>query len=75
MSDEYRGETVKAFVTLKPGEEATEEEIIEFCKDKLAPYKRPKAVEFREDIPKSVVGKVLRKNPRQEEVEKQDQQG
>ncbi len=70
VPDEYRGETVKVFVTLKPGETATEEEIIEFCKDKLAPYKRPKLVEFRDDIPKSAVGKILRKVLRAEELAK-----
>jgi long-chain acyl-CoA synthetase len=58
------------FVTLKPGETATEEEIINFCEDKLAPYKRPKKVEFREDIPKSAVGKILRKVLRAEELAK-----
>jgi long-chain acyl-CoA synthetase len=70
IPDEYRGETIKVFVTLKPGETATEQEIIEFCKDKLAPYKRPKMVEFRNDIPKSAVGKVLRKVLRAEEEKK-----
>ena len=70
VPDDYRGETIKVFVTLKPGETATEEEIIEFCKDKLAPYKRPKLVEFRNEIPKSAVGKVLRKVLRAEEEEK-----
>lgn len=69
-TDEYRGETIKVFVTLKPGQEATEEEIIEFCKDKLAPYKRPKIVEFRDSIPKSAIGKVLRKVLRAEEEAK-----
>lgn len=67
VSDTYRGETIKAYVVLKPGETATEEEIIGFCKDKLAPYKRPKLVEFRDSIPKSAVGKVLRKDLRREE--------
>ena len=70
VPDEYRGETIKAYVTLKPGQEAAEEEILEFCKDKLAPYKRPKVIEFRDEIPKSAVGKVLRKNLRAEEEEK-----
>ncbi|KJS30472.1 MAG: AMP-dependent synthetase [Desulfatitalea sp. BRH_c12] len=70
VPDEYRGETIKVFVTLKAGQEATEEEIIEFCKDKLAPYKRPKMVEFRDVIPKSAVGKVLRKVLRAEEEAK-----
>ncbi|MFP4000185.1 MAG: long-chain-fatty-acid--CoA ligase, partial [Desulfobacterales bacterium] len=70
VPDEYRGETIKAYIVLKPGETATEEEIIEFCKDKLAAYKRPKIVEFRESIPKSAVGKILRKNLRAEEEAK-----
>ncbi|RLC28358.1 MAG: long-chain fatty acid--CoA ligase [Deltaproteobacteria bacterium] len=70
VPDEYRGETVKAFVVLKPGETATEEEIIEFCRKKLAAYKTPKAVEFRDELPKSAVGKILRKVLRQEELSK-----
>ena len=73
IPDAYRGETIKAFVTLKPGQSATEEEIIEFCKDKLAAYKRPKIVEFRDAIPKSAVGKVLRKVLRAEEEAKMKQ--
>lgn len=70
VPDEYRGETIKLFVVLKPGETATAEEIIDFCKDKLAPYKRPKMVEFRDSIPKSAVGKILRKVLRSEEEAK-----
>jgi len=56
-----RGETVKAYVVLKPGETATEHEIIVFCKERLAPYKVPKMVEFRTELPKSMVGKFLRR--------------
>jgi long-chain acyl-CoA synthetase len=56
-----KGERVKVFVVLKEGETATEEEIIAFCKENLAPYKVPKYVEFRDDLPKSMVGKVLRR--------------
>lgn len=67
VPDEKSGESVKAFVQLKPGEEATEEEIIEFCKDKMAGYKRPREVEFRDELPTSVVGKVLRRVLRDEE--------
>jgi long-chain acyl-CoA synthetase len=67
VKDPYRGETVKAFVVLKPGETCTEKEVIAFCKEKLAPYKVPKLVEFREAIPKSAVGKILRKVLRDEE--------
>ena len=70
IPDDYRGETVKAFVVLKPGQTATAEEIIAFTREKLAAYKAPKFVEFRKDLPKSAVGKTLRKILRQEEVEK-----
>lgn len=67
---DYRGETVKAFIVTKPGEELTEEDIIEFCKEKMAAYKVPKSIEFRDDIPKSAVGKILRKTLRDEEMKK-----
>lgn len=70
---EYRGETVKAYVVLEDGESATEDEIITFCKDRLAVYKVPKLVEFRKELPKSAVGKILRKILRDEEMEKQEQ--
>lgn len=56
-----RGETVKAFVVLKPGQIATEQEIRDFCKKYLAPYKVPTVVEFRAALPKTQVGKVLRR--------------
>ncbi|MCP4755727.1 MAG: long-chain fatty acid--CoA ligase [Proteobacteria bacterium] len=69
---EYRGETMKAYVVLKEGVTATEEEIIAFCKEKLAVYKVPKSVEFRDELPKSAVGKILRKALRDEEAEKSD---
>jgi long-chain acyl-CoA synthetase len=68
---EYRGETIKAYVVLKPGETATEDEIMDFCKQKLAAYKTPKLVEFRDALPKSIIGKVLRKVLREEEEKKQ----
>ena len=74
IKDPYRGETVKAYIVLKPGVTSTTEEIISFCKEKLAPYKVPKLVEFRESIPKSAVGKILRKALREEEEAKQKQQ-
>ncbi|HYA91578.1 MAG TPA: long-chain fatty acid--CoA ligase [Thermodesulfobacteriota bacterium] len=67
IADKYRGETVKAFVVLKPGETCTAEEIIAFCRQKLAAYKVPKLVEFRPSLPKSAIGKVLRKILREEE--------
>ncbi len=70
IPDDYRGETVKAFVVLKPGETATEKEVIDFCREKLTAYKVPKMVEFRSEIPKSAVGKILRKILRDEELKK-----
>jgi long-chain acyl-CoA synthetase len=56
-----KGERVKAFVVLKPGQTATAEEIIAFCKENLAPYKIPKFIEFRQELPKTMVGKILRR--------------
>jgi long-chain acyl-CoA synthetase len=70
IADKYRGETVKAYIVLKPGETATAEEIIAFCREKLAAYKVPKLVEFRSSLPKSAIGKVLRKILREEEIAK-----
>jgi long-chain acyl-CoA synthetase len=70
VPDPYRGETVKAFVVLKPGQKATAEEIIEFSRRNLARFKAPTQVEFRQDLPKSHVGKVLRKILREEEEKK-----
>jgi long-chain acyl-CoA synthetase len=70
IADEYRGETLKAYVVLKEGESTTEEEIISFCREKLAAYKVPRSVEFRNELPKSAVGKVLRKILREEEEAK-----
>jgi long-chain acyl-CoA synthetase len=64
VPDEYRGETVAAFVVLKPGIEASEktrQDIVEYCKQHLVDYKVPKIVEFRESLPKSLIGKVLRR--------------
>jgi long-chain acyl-CoA synthetase len=56
-----KGERVKVWVVLKEGQEATSEEILHHCDDRLAPYKRPKVVEFRKDLPKTMVGKMLRR--------------
>ncbi|HLI06180.1 MAG TPA: long-chain fatty acid--CoA ligase [Ktedonobacteraceae bacterium] len=64
VPDEYRGETVAAFVVLKPGFAPTEEtrqDILAFCKRELTPYKVPKMLEFRDNLPKTLVGKVLRR--------------
>jgi len=70
VPDEYRGETVKAFVVLKAGETASEEEIMEFCRERLAAYKAPRQVEFRAELPKTLVGKVLRRALLEEELER-----
>jgi len=70
VPDPYRGETVKAFVVLKEKEQATVEEIIEFCQKNMAKYKVPTLVEFRKELPKSHVGKVLRKILREEETKR-----
>jgi long-chain acyl-CoA synthetase len=66
--NEYRGETVKAFIILKEGETATGEEIIAFCRERMAAYRVPRIVEFREELPKSMIGKVLRRELREEEL-------
>jgi long-chain acyl-CoA synthetase len=66
IPDEYRGEVVKAYIVLKEGQNATEEEIIKFCKEKIAKFKVPKFVEFRESLPMTSVGKVLRKALKEE---------
>ena len=73
IPDPYRGETVKAFIVLRPGETATAEEFAEYCKSRLAPYKVPKAFEFRNELPKSSIGKVLRRVLRDEEVARMGQ--
>jgi long-chain acyl-CoA synthetase len=70
VPDPYRGETVKAYVVLKAGETATPEEIIAHCQANLAPYKVPRQVEFRSELPKTMVGKVLRRVLVEEEKKK-----
>jgi long-chain acyl-CoA synthetase len=70
VPDPKRGETVKSFVVVKPGMVATAEEIEAFCRDHLAPYKVPREVEFRPELPKSTVLKILRRELRDEEMAK-----
>jgi long-chain acyl-CoA synthetase len=62
--DEYRGETVKAFVSLKAGQTVTAEELQTFCKSQMAAYKYPRTVEFLDELPKTVTGKILRRELR-----------
>jgi long-chain acyl-CoA synthetase len=61
IPDPYRGETVKAWVVLKPGESLSDEEIKDWCKDKMAKFKVPTHIEFRNELPKTTVGKILRR--------------
>jgi long-chain acyl-CoA synthetase len=68
VPDKRLGETVKAFVVLKEGETATAEEIIAFCREGMAAYRVPRIVEFRDDLPKSMIGKVLRRELRESET-------
>lgn len=70
VPDPYRGETVKAFVTLKAGMEGkvTPEEIIAFCKERMAAYKYPRQVELVQEIPKTLTGKFLRRTLREKEL-------
>lgn len=68
VPDEYRGETVRAYVVPKPGATLTAEELTAFCKQRLAAYKVPKQFEFRDSLPKTLIGKVLRRALREEAV-------
>ncbi|GAB6171037.1 long-chain-fatty-acid--CoA ligase [Paradesulfitobacterium aromaticivorans] len=67
VPDAYRGETVKAYLVMRPGEVASVEEITKYCRSKLAAYKVPRQLEFREELPKTIVGKVLKRQLREEE--------
>jgi long-chain acyl-CoA synthetase len=64
VADPYRGETVKAFVSLKPDAAVTGDELIEFARSQMAAYKYPRLVEFVDEIPKNVAGKILRRELR-----------
>ena len=66
LPDPTKGEVVKAWVVLKPGTRATADELRAWCRERLAPYKVPVGVEFRDELPKSMVGKVLRRTLAQE---------
>src|SRR4029079_17990312 len=61
VPDEMKGEAIKAWVVLRPGQTATEADLRTFCREQLAPYKVPSHIEFRRDLPKTLVGKVLRR--------------
>jgi long-chain acyl-CoA synthetase len=70
LHEEYLGEKIKAFIVLKEGEAATAKEIIQFCQERLSKFKVPKEIEFRSQLPKTLVGKVLRRLLRDEEMKK-----
>jgi long-chain acyl-CoA synthetase len=67
VPDVLRGERIKSFVILKPGAAATPAQLISFCRDRLAPYKVPRAVEFRVTLPRTATGKVSRRLLREED--------
>jgi long-chain acyl-CoA synthetase len=64
VADPYRGETVKAFVSLRPGHDTTPEELIAFCRERIAAYKYPRLVEILDELPKTASGKLLRRELR-----------
>jgi long-chain acyl-CoA synthetase len=66
VPDEIKGEIAKAYIVLKEGQTATEKEIIDFCRERIAKYKAPRAVEFREALPTTPTGKILKRQLRQE---------
>ncbi|MFC7063269.1 long-chain-fatty-acid--CoA ligase [Halobacillus seohaensis] len=70
VPDEYRGESVKAVVVLNEGKSTTEEELIQFCRDNMAVYRVPREIEFRRELPKTNVGKILRRTIREESSKK-----
>jgi long-chain acyl-CoA synthetase len=71
VPDAYRGETVKAWVVVKPGQSLTEEEVRAWCKERMAAFKVPTSVEFIKEIPKTTVGKILRRELVRMDKEKQ----
>jgi len=75
IPQEFLGEEIKAYIVLKEGQTATAEEIIHFCKEQLSKFKVPKEVEFRRELPKTLVGKVLRRVLRDEELKKGEKPG
>jgi long-chain acyl-CoA synthetase len=70
VPDAYRGESVKAFVSLKPGAEVDADTLIAYCKERMAAYKYPRQIEFIDELPKTASGKVLRRELREQEAAK-----
>jgi long-chain acyl-CoA synthetase len=76
VPDKYRGETLKAFIVPKEGESLSEEEVIAYCRERLAAYKVPTTIEFLRELPKTTIGKILRRELRDQEIRKsQDEAG
>ncbi|MDS9471675.1 AMP-binding protein [Sporosarcina pasteurii] len=73
VPDAYRGETVKAYIVLKEGASVTEEALDKYCREQLAAYKAPRFYEFRDELPKTAVGKILRRTLIEEEKKKMNQ--
>jgi long-chain acyl-CoA synthetase len=65
VPDEYRGEAIKVFVVKRPGMEVTEQALMDHCRERLAAYKRPREIQFVDDLPKSIIGKIIRRELRQ----------
>jgi len=70
LPEEFKGEKIKAYIILKDGMTATAAELIQFCREQLSKFKVPKEIEFRKELPKTLVGKVLRRVLRDEEMKK-----
>jgi long-chain acyl-CoA synthetase len=70
LPEEFKGEKIKAYIILKEGMTATAAELIQFCREQLSKFKVPKEIEFRKELPKTLVGKVLRRVLRDEEMKK-----
>ncbi len=75
IPDTYKGEKVKVFIVLKEGEKATEDELKKYFRQYLTPYKVPSEIEFCSDLPKSAIGKILRRSLRDNEIKKQQTNG
>lgn len=71
VPDPYRGETVKAYIVLKEGKTVSKDELNKHCRQNLAAYKVPRIYEFRDSLPKTAVGKILRRTLVEEEKKKQ----
>ncbi len=72
VPDEYRGETVKAYVVVQPGETLTEQDVISYCKGKMTGYKVPTQVAFVDQLPKSTIGKIMRREVRDMDAQKRE---